>query len=384
MSEESKQTHKSDAQEITQSEAVEVESQNPLKEEKLQEESKEKEGEEQESNEQVKEPLELPQMVAKESMVASIPKGKKHQEAQALIEESKRIVAECQEQSEACQMLLESDLNAYKEAERSLRHHGVQESRLLLEELGYHDFVSQRTREESELLFSTPKGEEGYVVERIHTGRFTGVLYGVLGVLLFVVVVLYSAIGSLGVSFEAGVFLSQSFWRDTLSWFALLFGMEGSFLYGSLLFGAMVVVIFVAIYGVRVYLKTKSNLLFAQQQLQEVKAYQERQGQCKWEMGQVELHMRETLETMKLYEVLLQEQKMKLRRILHIEGVKSKESEYHEKSRIEIGDTKVLIEMIEDFMSIPLSEEGRLSEKSVIYLEQSKITINKILSRFYG
>jgi hypothetical protein len=164
----------------------------------------------------------------------------------------------------------------------------------------------------------------------------------------------------------------------------VVLGLEKNIYTGSaiLLLSSLLVLLF--IYALRVHFRTNANLEFAQKQLEDAQVYQTEQGLCKWEMGRVEEHMKDVFSTLKLYGVIFREQKTKLERIVYIEGVNMKENDYHSKSLLEMRDTKKLIEMIQDFMSIPMSEEGKLSEKSVIYLEQTKMSMNKILTRFYG
>jgi tRNA U34 5-carboxymethylaminomethyl modifying enzyme MnmG/GidA len=130
-------------------------------------------------------------------------------------------------------------------------------------------------------------------------------------------------------------------------------------------------------------MKSNKNLLFANQQLEEAYGYQEAKGHCKWEMDKVDNHMQETLTTLKIYEVLLNEQKGKLERILYIEGAKVNNNEYHRKSLMEIDETKELIESISGFMKIPMSDEGKLAEASIEFLEHIKMKANKILTRLY-
>jgi hypothetical protein len=100
-------------------------------------------------------------------------------------------------------------------------------------------------------------------------------------------------------------------------------------------------------------------------------------------MDKVDAHMKESIETLKMYEVIFNEQKGKLERILHIEGEHQKSTEYHEKSYTEIRETKELIETIKHFMMMPMSEEGKLSEKSVLLLQRAKTKMDKILERLY-
>jgi len=46
-------------------------------------------------------------------------------------------------------------------------------------------------------------------------------------------------------------------------------------------------------------------------------------------------------------------------------------------------DTSELIHAIKDFMSVPMSEEGKLSGKSSLFLHRAKSKVQKVLDRFY-
>ncbi len=62
---------------------------------------------------------------------------------------------------------------------------------------------------------------------------------------------------------------------------------------------------------------------------------------------------------------------------------KEKSTGYHDKSYLEIRETKELIHSITDFMDISMSDEGKLSSKSILYLQNAKDQIDKMLQRFY-
>ncbi len=118
-------------------------------------------------------------------------------------------------------------------------------------------------------------------------------------------------------------------------------------------------------------------------QFVEAELYAEKKSDCKVEMEKVDAHMKETIKTLKTYEILFNEQQGKLQRILHIEGEKEKATEYHEKSFAEIRETKKLIRTIKDFMAVSMSEEGKLSEESVLRLEKVKTQMDHMIDRLY-
>ena len=139
----------------------------------------------------------------------------------------------------------------------------------------------------------------------------------------------------------------------------------------------------IIIYVARVSLKANSNLHFAVKQFVEAELYTEKKANCEEEMDKVDAHIKDTIDTLKTYEVVLNEQRGKLQRILYIEGEKEKSTEYHDKSYLEIRETDELINTIRDLMNIPMSEEGKLASKSVLFLLSAKGKIDKMLERYY-
>jgi hypothetical protein len=316
--------------------------------------------------------------------IVAIKKPKKHIQAQGLVEETKNIVQGCDTQAESCKLLFESDLHEYENAQESLKKGGLEDCISVLEQLGYANFVSHKTEEEKVLVFERPKEITHFEIKHLQSGRFTGLFYGVLAAIIFAIALIYLATEKLGLTLDITHLPSLDIVATIASWFSVALGFEKNLYLGAAIFILAIFSMILLVYIIRVTIRSNYNLAFAQEQLEEAQLYRTAQGLCKWEMGKVEEHMRNTLSTLKLYEVIFSEQKMKLERILYIEGAKIEEKEYHSKSLTEIKETKNLIEVIQDFMSIPMSHEGKLSEQSVRYLEEAKLSMNQVLKRFYA
>jgi len=167
------------------------------------------------------------------------------------------------------------------------------------------------------------------------------------------------------------------------AWFSTWVGMDPNMYVGAGIFGVSVLAVTVIVYALRVSLKANSNLHSAVKQFVEAELYAESKSDCKVEMDKIDAHMKETIKTFKTYEILFNEQQGKLQRIVHIEGQKEQATEYHEKSYAELRETKKLLRIIKDFMSISMSEEGKLSEESVLRLEKVKTQMDYMIERLY-
>jgi len=310
-------------------------------------------------------------------------KIKKHVEALSLVEKAKQIVKDADEQNEACKLLLAGDLQEYEEAKNALKAGGLDACNALLEKLGYQNSTENETIEEKVIVFE-PKDElDPIVLKNVSSGKFTGFIYSLIGGVVTAGGLVYLATEKLGITLDITKRPSMETMENIATWFSTAVGLDANVYVGTGILALASLSVMGLIYGMRVALKGNKNLHFAAKQLEEAELYTEHKGNCKAEMDKVDAHMKDTVALLKLYQVVFNEQKGKLERILHIEGSKEKSSEYHEKSFLEIRDTKELIRTIKDFISTPMSEEGKLSQKSVNFLQRAKTQMDKMLERLY-
>ncbi|MBA1420019.1 MAG: hypothetical protein FAF03_03945 [Epsilonproteobacteria bacterium] len=309
-------------------------------------------------------------------------KEKKHQHAVRLVEQAKQIVKDAHEQTEACKLLLVGDLKEYEEAKRSLRAGGYDACSSLLEQLGYTN-QNDEPVEENIVVFEPKEEIAPITLKNVSSGKFTGFMLSLLGGVVTAVGLAYLATEKLGLTLDITKVPSSETLEKIATWFSTAVGLEPNVYVGAGIVGVASLAVMAIIYAIRVSLRGSKNLHFAVKQLAEAELYTEEKGNCKAEMDKVDAHMKETVTLLKMYEVLFNEQKGKLERILHIEGSKEKSSDYHEKSFLEIRDTKELLRTIKDFISTPMSQEGKLSEKSVQLLQRAKTQMDRMLERLY-
>ena len=310
-------------------------------------------------------------------------KIKKHVEALRLVEEAKQIVKAADEQTEACKLLLVSDLKEYEDAKSSLRVGGLNACTSLLNQLGYKNNNTEQHTDENVVVFEPKEELEPLALKNVSSGQFTGLVYALIGGTVTTVGLIYLATEKLGMTLDITEVPTVETMQKVTSWFSSAVGLEANVYVGTGILALASLSVMAIIYGIRVNMKGNNNLHFAVKQLAEAELYTEAKGHCKDEMDKVDAHMKETVTLLKMYEVLFNEQKGKLERILHIEGSKEKSTDYHEKSFLEIRETKELIRTIKDFTSTPMSEEGKLSEKSINYLKRAKTQMDKMLERLY-
>lgn len=346
-------------------------------------EASENENEEEVSDEVSKIEEEVAQEMEDTNETTPIPaKATKHEKALRLVEKAKKIVQEANDRAQACRLLLESDLKAYHDAKERLNAGGLDECISLVSELGDH---SQDDLEEEEniVVFEAKEEVKPIVLKDVSSGKFTGFLLALFAGAATAIGLVYLATEKLNMTLNVTRVPSEDIIQSILAWFSTIIGVHENVNIGTAVFGTSVFLVMVLIYWLRVSLRKNSNLHFAAKQFVEAQLYTEKKANCKTEMDKVDAHIKDTIETLETYEIVLNEQRGKLRRILHIEGKKDKSREYHDKSYIEIQDTKELIHTIKDFINTPMSHEGKLSSKSILLLQNTKDQIDKVLKRFY-
>ena len=316
-----------------------------------------------------------------EDLDAQIANLSKQDAAVLLIKKAKHIVHDAENQMEQCKLLLSDDLKDFEIAKESLKKGGMDECEEMLETLGYRG-MDDDNEEEEVVVFETKEEVPPVYIRDVSSGKFTGFLLALifgLGTLLGLV---YLATEKLGMTLDLSKVPTTETTNAILSWFGSLVGTATPAVGGALLAVAVLVVMWI-VYKIRVSIKAGSNLSFAKDELAKAEEYAALKGTCKDEMDSIDAHIKDAIETLKTYQVILNEQNGKLKRIYHLEKSDAESPEYHAKSLKEMEDTNDLIKTIKEFLNTPMSEEGKLSGKSTLFLYRAKNHLNKMIEGLY-
>ncbi len=306
----------------------------------------------------------------------------KNDSAVLLIKKAKHIVHDAEAQMEACKLLLSDDLKEFEDAKRSLKEGGMEESEELLEALGFSRDDDEDEEAEEIVVFEAKEEVPPVHIRDITNGKFTGFLLSLIFGAATLLGLVYIATEKLGITLDLSKVPTGETINSILLWFSSLVDMKEPIIGGAMLIGTVLLVMFI-VYKIRVSVRASSNLEYAKEQLKKAEEYASVKGSCKDEMDKVDEHIKEAIKMMKTYEVIFHEQKGKLRRIQHIEQSGEETPEYHQKSLKEMEDTYELIKTIKDFLNTPMSEEGKLSGKSTLFLYRAKNRLEKMIDRLY-
>ena len=332
--------------------------------------------------ESTKEDIEEKESVEESVDYTPLPeKTKKHLKAKSLIQKAKKIVDEANKRAEECRLSLEAGLRSYEEAKSALHQGGLDACESLLKQLGYRSEMGETAKEAAAV--EPKEALKPMEVKDISRGRFTGLFYALFGGIVVAIAMVYLASKKLEMRLDIGKLPSENEMDSILAWFSTIIGVQEDVAIGAGVLGSAVILVMILVYAVRVRWKTKCNLHFAVKQFVEAELYAEQKPDCKEAMEKMDAHIKDAIGTLKAYEVLLNEQKGKLQRILYFEGEKEKGAMYLDKSLLEIENTKELIRTIKDLIEIPIVEDERVSDKSILPLQKAKENIYTIMQRFY-
>ena len=319
---------------------------------------------------------------AEDDVASQFENMKKNDAAVMLVKKAKIIVKDAEKQMDECKLLLSDDLKDYDAAKKSLNEGGLNACETLLSELEYID-NTEETIEEDVVVFEAKEDLPPIVLQDVSSGKFTGFLMALIGGAATLGGMAYVATEKLGVTLDLSKVPAPETVKPVFAYYGTLIGMNENASIGMALVAVVTLLVMWIIYAVRVSSKASKNLHFATEQLEEAEVYTAHKGNCKEEMDKVDAHIHDAIAILKTYQVLLNEQKGKLERILYIEGEKEELSEYHQKSISEMKETQGLINSIRSFMATAMSEEGKLSGKSTLFLHSAKSKMQKMIEGLY-
>jgi len=307
---------------------------------------------------------------------------KKNDAAKMMVNKAKIIVKESEDQLDECKLLLASDLEHYEKAKQNLKDNGMDASEVLLSQLGYE--AEESSELDDDIVVFEPKEEmKAIQIKDVSSGAFTGLIMALIAGALTLGGMIFVAMSKLNISWYVSTIFTRETLEPVMQWYASLVGMGEQPLAGAALIGLAVLLVTWIVYKIRVSTRASRNVAMAKSQLETAEEYSAQKGTCKEEMDKVDAYIHDAIKTLKTFQVILNEQEAKLERIYHVEEDKIESSDFHHKSNMEMKDTQELINVIKDFMSVPMSEEGKLSGKSSLYLHRAKAKIQKVLDRLY-
>ncbi len=306
----------------------------------------------------------------------------KNDKSRALIEDAKILISSADSEVKEVEDVVAQHVSEFKTHKKNLTDKTFVETRRLLEKAHY-EYNQDEEDEPFELSLGTT--QEKIRLKNVTTGRFTGLIFALLGMLATAVAWLFVASTKTGSVVVLDKVPEQSTLDAIFTWIGG--GMTsgaGNPLFGMIVVAVSSLLVGLMVYKLRVAMRENKNFKVANETLEKSHVYVEEQKESKGEMERIDEHIKVSTPLVESYAVILDEQNAKLKRVLHVEGSLEDTTEYHTNSKHAMSDAANLMKRAERLVNIPVSKEGRLNEASVNAYNEAKALYDTYITQVYA
>ena len=305
----------------------------------------------------------------------------KNEQAKELMKNSAQLISEADTAVELTKKSVSENVSRFEDAKNSLLNTTLTKSEELLEKASY-EYSKHELDEPFEISLGTI--DEDIRVKNISSGGFSGFILALLAALGVVGAWIYVASTKVGVALTPEIINNEAEQNTIFKWIGGITGAEVDPMLGMVTVGVSALLIAWIIYKLRVSIKENKNFRVANEIFEKSNSYVERQKEAKTEIERIDEHIVEIIPIIEDYRVLLNEENAKLQRILHIEGIKEDNSEYHSSSIDNMKESELLMERVEGLLVTPITKDGKLNDASVTALAEAKSVRDYFVSKIYS
>jgi len=307
---------------------------------------------------------------------------KKNEQAKELIKNSIELISQADSEIEATKESIAKDVRQFEEIKNTLLSSTITQSQILLEKAS---FVYTKPESDDPFEISLGNTNSNIKVRNISGGGITAFILAILAMLATAVGWIFVASTKVGVTIQPPVIPDDASINKIMSWIGGgMTGGEGNPLFGMITVGLTALIIGFMVYKLYVSIKENKNLKVANDTFEKSHIYVNKQKESKTEMEKIDEHIKKVVPLLEDYKVLLDEQNAKLQRIIHVEGILEDNSQYHQSSLQEMQESERLMEKAEELMTIPITKEGKINEKSINALNEARTIYEYYISKIYA
>ena len=305
----------------------------------------------------------------------------KNEQARELMKNSAQLISEADSDVAITKNSISENVSRFDDVKSNLLNSTIKQSQELLEQASY-DYANIEQEEPFEISLGTV--DEKIRVTDVNSGAFSGFILALLSIVAVAGAWLYTASQKVGVILTPELIDNQADQTAIFKWIGGITGAEVDPMLGMVTVGVTSLLVGWIVYKLRVSTKENKNLKVATNTFEKSNIYVENQREAKTEMEQIDAHIMETIPVVEDYNILINEQNAKLKRILHVEGIKENNSEYHSSSIEAMKETDLLMERVEALVSIPMTKDGKLNSDSITALNEAKSVSDYFVSKLYS
>ena len=333
-------------------------------------------------------PLEIEEQEVKEEEKPKKPLSKNAQ-AKEMMQQAESLIRAADDEVKEVHAVVDEHVSLFEQEKNSLTE-TISTLSTLLDKVNY-TYNRDEESEPFELKVGVDKGN--LRVSDVGAGRFSGLILGAIGTVATAGAWVYFASQKTGVALDEKMLdpklleniPSNPTLEPMFTWIGGgMTGGAGNALFGMATLVGSSLLVGYALYKMRVAMKENKNFKVAKRTLDKSERYLEQQKEAKSEIEKIGLHVEAMRPVMENYRVVIEEQKAKLQRVLHIEGALEESSAYDSSSQQIMRESETLMRRIEQLITVPVSKEGSLNEASTYALMEAKAAYDGFIAKLYS
>lgn len=309
-------------------------------------------------------------------------KVSKNEEAKALIKNAEVLVHEADSEVNSVKEVVAKSVDRFEEAKATMLNTTMVHNMILLEKANF-EHHKEESHEPFEVSLESMTDE--FSLAKITSGRFTGLILAILGIMATALAWIFIASYKTGTEITPDQVPDEATQNTLLTWIGGgMTGAQGDPQFGLATLVVTALLIGWGIYKLRVSMRESRNFRVAHDTFEKSHGYVESQKAAKSEMERMDDHVNATTALIGDYKILLDEVNAKLQRVLHIEGSLESNRDYHSSSQQLMQDSEKLMNRMEDLLSTPMTKEGKLNEASEYALIEAKALYESYVSKLYN
>ena len=314
-----------------------------------------------------------------DSKKETLPVKKVKDELKEKLDNTKAKVEETYAKYEALDKKLEETIASLIEQENEIIKNSISTSLELLKELQVDSLDDEEaTIKEIEL----DNKEEKIDIKEPSKGIFKGIVFG--SIAMFATVAASFAIGAKmsNIAINAQTILDKANWDKVASYFSKLLNINTTPTAGYLLIGASSILIGLIVYKLTTWLQKLKNNRYINKLEQDVEEYSTKLQDKMEKMKELIEHAEHIKLVMQKYDIILQEQNAKIRRMLFIEQPESVD-DLQRASKLEVDKTILILDELLKLMNTPVNEGVEITPDSKERLKSANSVINEVIKKLY-
>jgi len=230
--------------------------------------------------------------------------------------------------------------------------------------------------------YDNKEQEKELEIKEPSSGRAKGIILGLLTAIAILIGVIGYGVQVANLELTMSTFSSKSTYDTIAAYYLKLLNINQPPIVGYILIGLVALVFGFLVYKITTYLKRIKNMRYVKELEKNTFEYENKLKNKIVKIKELLDHLEKVKSVTQKYDIILQEQNGKIKRMLFIEQPESFE-DLHHVSKVEVEKTLLILDEFVKLMDTPVNKGEELNPDSITRLKSANIVINEVIKKIY-